>query len=203
MMRKGQAMKTKFALVIVLILGLSAIVEAAPDSTRVDKQVTRLQKQLDLTTEQMAQIREIYLSQGRDKAGKKSGTQAQDISGQIDAVLTDVQRTKYAEILKAPRRRRPGDRAAELIGQLNLDQAQAAEVRKILDDAQEERRVMRETMQDGSVDREKMRETLQKMNADTDARLAEVLTEEQMTQYQTAREKMRKQRGNRRGGRGR
>lgn len=185
----------------ILVLVLSTSAWSAQDSTRVDRQVARLQKQLDLSAEQADKIREIFSNQGKNDPGTKPETQQPDIDKQIDAVLTEAQRAKYAETLNTPRRRRSGDFMAELIGQIQLSESQTTEVQKIFDAAQEQREGLRATMMGKAGGPEGMREAMQKINEETDAQLAKILSAEQMTQYRTAREEMRKNRGGRTGGR--
>lgn len=182
-----------------LVLAYSADVWSAQDSTRVDRQVARLQQQLDLTTEQAARVREIFENQDNGDPGGKPGMRQQDIDKQIEAVLTEAQRAKYTETLNTPRRRRPGDYMAELLAQLQLTETQAVEVRKILDAAQEQRDGLRATLMSKAGGPEGMREAMQKISEQTDAQLAAILTPEQMTRYQTVRDEMRK---NMRGGSG-
>jgi hypothetical protein len=175
-----------------LVLAFSTDVRSAQDSTRVDRQVARLQKQLDLTTEQAAQIREIFGNQGNNGPGTKPDLRQQDIDKQIEAVLTEAQRAKYAETLNTPRRRRPGDYMAELPAQLQLTETQAVEVQKILAAAQEQRDELRAALMSKAGGPEGMREAMQKISEQTDAQLAGVLTADQLTLYRTAREEMRK-----------
>lgn len=98
-----------------------------------------------------------------------------------------------------------GAMVEHLAEKLDLNAEQQEAVRPIFEQAHNEHQALMESMRPSEAERQQMREAMQAIGERTEAQLAEILTEEQMTQFRTMKAehqaKMREHRDKRRSGR--
>lgn len=130
------------------------------------------------------------------------------LAGGLFALLTAVLVLGAATANAQPRRgmQDPGERLermmAHLTPTLELTEDQAGKVRTILGEQLEKQKEMFEAGR-ARQDRDSLRASMTKWRDETDSRMAEVLSEEQLTKYKKYMEKNRRGPRGRRGGRGR
>lgn len=105
--------------VFLFVLGLSTMTFAQADiATKAEKSVEKLDAQLDLTPEQEAKIKDLYITkiesrkkrQEIAKADRK--TAKQDFQSALRAILTPEQAAKYDELKAAKKASRKGNKMA-------------------------------------------------------------------------------------------
>lgn len=204
----------KILLTSFLFLGCALI---AAEPTALDRNVSYWKSQLDLDEKQTEQVREILHSvakesraereKNRGQRGNRGDREARRAAAEkwaaeketkIKAILNDVQKTKYEDLLD--KLSYYDRRTVDLIQQLNLSDAQAEKMAEIMEKSNDEMQALRENS-DGN--RREIRKAMAQHRERTDRRVEALLTDGQKNIYESIKKERleRFQRIRERGGR--
>jgi len=185
-------MKTRLFISVLLVCIATLFVHAA-ESDPIEGRVQMLKKQLDLTSEQVEQVRSI-LTNSIEQAKKDRALNAKDPQAmraaeqarrdlenqQIENILTEAQRKRFAEIREKQQAGRRGGPAGEqlqlLIDRLGLTDAQIVQIEPILTETRERMQALR---QNASGNRREMFGKMRKIRDAQDKKIEALLTGEQ------------------------
>ncbi len=210
-------MKTRLFISTLMVCIVTFFVHAA-ETDPVEGRVQMLKKQLDLTSEQVEQVRSI-LKTSFEQAKKDRALNAKDPQAmraaeqsrrelenqQIENILTEAQRRKFAEIREKQRVGRRGGPAGEqlqmLIDRLGLTDAQIEQIAPILTETHEKMQALR---QNASGNRREMFGKMRKIRDAQDKKIEALLTDDQKKIFKEIKKERQKERARRRprGGRG-
>ncbi|MBN2426496.1 MAG: Spy/CpxP family protein refolding chaperone [Calditrichaceae bacterium] len=198
-------------LMIMLIFAASVFAQKPERAERIDKQIARLDKALNLSADQKSKITEILeqsqkeMIKDRDankddpRAMREAVNARREITDiQIKNVLTDEQKTKFEEFQKSRTARMQVD---ELDEALNLTDEQEAKIEKIFQARDDKMKSMRDEADSRPTEerREQMRAEMKAVNNE----ILKVLNEEQKEKYkEMIKERMEGMRGRGPGQRG-
>ena len=173
---------------------------------RLDERLQKMTKKLNLTADQQAKVRviladantqllELYDASDGDLEGSRDAARAirHQSKQQVAAVLTDAQRAELAEMKKRKRHKHAKKRLDRLDQELNLTDAQRAEIEAIM---KEQHQAMKAAVDSGEKPAKKDRIAARKATVE---KIEAVLTPDQLAKFQT----MRQEREGRKGRRGR
>ena len=198
---------------VVLCAGLAATLmfavnADAGDGDPLDRRMSRLVKELNLSDEQSAQVREILdgsmkiaeatrqeLGDNPDALREVLRENRDQTNLEIEAILSEEQRELFEALKKTGRADAQAERLGELLG-LSADQYEA--VHAILVESQEELSAMRDQSGGGRGARGQLRGIME----DADKSIMAVLTEDQQEIYEEYRDERREEMRNRMGSRG-
>jgi len=200
--------KILWAVVISMIIPLAANGDEAND--RINLLMDRLHQHLRLTGEQLGAIRDILTDCFRQYPVKGEGRPPDDrnvsygnaawrdsLNRKIVAVLDTLQRAKYEKV-------KIRDSRSGLVNQLvenhSLAEEKQLKIERIIEQADNDRRLLRDEAERGVRDRGSIREATQKIDAEMDKMIEPLFTSEQRQAYQEMRQKQRERRGQFRGG---
>lgn len=187
----------------------------------IDKRAENLSKELNLTSEQQAQIKILFAENGRqmlafreNSADRKTFREAMknlrsEGDAQLQAILTPEQQTAYTQ-LKAQRReemkerfqkshhqfdeQRIEKRVEHLTTELSLTNEQQTQLREILTSAHQD---FSKEMQSSDIDRETRQELFHQHFDKVEAQIRGILNETQLQKYETLKEEMQQRRNER------
>lgn len=196
--------------VILVALGLIFLNCTAAEYDPVANQVDYLKKELKLSDEQAAQVKQIIstaqqqskevreLNRGNFQAMEEAGKERRaQTDRQIEMLLEADQKTKFAEILA--RRAEFDERTLRLADQLGLTDDQTAQIDRIHQESRKKFEAMRET----GGDRRAIMQEMRKFREESDKKVEAVLSDEQMKLYRKLQEERRDQMRERGGREGR
>lgn len=172
------------------------------------KHLERMAAELDLTDAQVAQIKQIHQNSraqarqliedagGDHEAARPELRELREQTKQeVAQVLTDEQRQEFKQ-LRAERKQRVGKkRLARLAAELELTDAQVAQIEQI----HKESHAQAKQIIDLAGDREAARPELKALRQETKEKVAQVLTEEQRQELEQLRDERKQRRHGRRG----
>jgi len=204
-------MKTRLFFFAILCFFTTFFVHAAePDP--IEGRVQMLEKQLDLTSEQVEQVRTI-LTNSIEQAQKDRALNAADPQAlrtaeqarreledqQIENILTEAQQKKFAEIREKQQASHHSGPAGEqlqlLIDRLGLTDAQIEQIAPILTETHEKMQALR---QNASGNRREMFGKMRKIRDAQDKKIEALLTGEQKKIYKEIKKERREEMARRR-----